>query len=577
MSLIKMRFFMKRILAILTVVTVISGCHSGPAPENQQIIQGHSITAGHGIVVSAHTQSSRIGVEVLKMGGNAIDAAVATEFALAVCHPEAGNIGGGGFIVIRTSDGKTDFIDYREKAPLGASRDMYLDSLGNVIEGLSTDTHLASGVPGTVDGMIRVHKKYGKLGFKKVIQPAIDLARNGFPVKNDQAQSLNIYKDSFIRKNKNRPAFVKDTEWKEGDTLIQNDLAETLERIRDHGRNGFYSGKTAQLILDEMRRGNGIISKQDLKGYRAQFRIPLTADYRGYKIISAPPPSGGGIIMFQVLGMIEPYPVCEFNLHSVRSVHLLAEAERRAFADRSKYSGDPDFVSVNVNGLLDHQYLKERFSDINESKASLSSEIGAGNPFGNESGETTHYSVVDESGNAVSATTTLNGWFGSSIVVDGAGFILNNEMDDFSVKPGVPNMSGLVGSEANAVQPGKRMLSSMTPTIVEKEGKLFLTAGSPGASTIPTSVLQVIMNVIDFGMDVNQAVTTGRFHHQWLPDRIVYEYSAIDSLTVMKLKEMGHEMTATGALGRVNAIMVLPDDSLAGAADSRGDNSACGY
>lgn len=572
---------MIKLFPFVFLLALLPGCSGSSSSANTEIVKGYSVIASHGMVVSAHPQSSGIGVSVLQKGGNAVDAAVATELALAVCYPGAGNLGGGGFMVIRTSDGTTDFIDYREKAPLQASRDMYLGSDGTVINGLSSETHLASGVPGTVDGMIRIHSKYGKLSFREVIQPAIDLARKGFTVKKDQAESFNINRDNFIKQNKNRPAFVKDTEWKEGDVLVQPELAETLERIRDHGRDGFYSGKTAQMIINEMHRGNGIISEQDLREYKSVFRTPLTADYRGYRLFSAPPPSGGGIIMFQVLGMIEPYPVGDWGFHSVRAIHLIAEAERRAFADRAEYSGDPDFAKVPVKGLLNRQYLSGRLDNFNENRASLSSEIFAGSPAGYESEETTHYTVVDEDGNAVSATTTLNGWFGNSIVVDGAGFLLNNEMDDFSVKPGIPNMSGLTGSEANSIQPGKRMLSSMAPTIVEKDGKLFLTAGSPGSSTIPTSVLQVISNVIDYGMNISQAVDTGRFHHQWLPDCIYYENRSRDAIygvsTMDSLKEMGHEMQARSGIGRVNAVMILPDGRIAGAADKRGDNSACGY
>jgi gamma-glutamyltranspeptidase/glutathione hydrolase len=484
-------------------------------------------------------------------------------------------------MVIRTGDGTTDFIDYREKAPLQASRDMYLGSDETVINGLTTETHLASGVPGTVDGMVTIHSKYGKLTFREVIQPAIDLARNGFKVTKDQAESFNYNRDNFLKKNKNRPAFVKDSDWKEGDILNQPDLAETLERIRDNGRDGFYSGKTAQMIINEMHRGNGIISEQDLKEYKSIFRTPLTADYRGYRLISAPPPSGGGIILLQVLGMIEPYPVGDWGFHSVKAIHLIAEAEKRAFADRAEYSGDPNFVKIPVKGLLNCKYLSARLDNFNENRASLSSEIFAGSPAGYESEETTHYTVVDKDGNAVSATTTLNGWFGSSIVVDGAGFLLNNEMDDFSVKPGIPNMSGLIGNEANSIKPGKRMLSSMTPTIVEKDGKLFLTAGSPGSSTIPTSVLQVISNVIDYGMSISQAVDTGRFHHQWLPDCIYFENNGRDAMlsvsAIDSLKEMGHDMRERSAIGRVNAVLILPDGRIAAAADKRGDNSACGY
>ncbi len=564
--------------SILTIAVVaVTGCAQRSEISDYKTLEGRNITAVHGMVVSAHPQSSRVGVSVLQKGGNAVDAAVATEFALAVCYPEAGNLGGGGFMVIRTNNGNTDVIDYRERAPLKATRDMYLGTDGNVVEGLSTDTHLSAGVPGIVDGMIKVHAKYGKLNFKEVIQPAIDLARKGFPVTKGQAQSLNDNKEYFINKNINKPAFVKDSPWKEGDILRQPDLAETLERIRDNGRDGFYSGKTAELILKEMIRGKGLISEQDLNEYKSVFRKPLTADYKGFRIISVPPPSSGGILIAQILGMIDQYPIKEWGFHSVKSVHLIAEAERRAFADRAKYAGDPDFVKVPVAGLVNKNYLKSRFADFNENKASVSSEVGAGSPVGYESEETTHYSVVDQFGNAVAATTTLNNIFGSSIVVDGAGFLLNDQMDDFSVKPGVPNMYGLVGGEANAIAPGKRMLSSMTPSIVEKEGKLLLIAGSPGGSTIPTTVFQVIINFVDYNMNIKEAVDTGRFYHQWLPNRISFEKNCLDSLTVKELTLMGHEMRSRTSIGSVNAIQIKPNGEMAGGADKRGDNVACGY
>ncbi len=562
---------------LLIVLLIVGGCRGNSGNENLKVIEGRNIISKHGMVVSSHPQGSRIGVQILQEGGNAVDAAVATGFALAVCYPEAGNIGGGGFMVIRKSDGSADVIDFREKAPLRASRDMYLTGDSNVIEGLSTETHLAAGVPGSVDGLIKIHSKYGILSFRQVIQPSINLARNGYSVTEEQARSLNGNREYFIKQNKNRPAFVKDTEWKEGDILKQADLAETLERIRNSGRDGFYSGKTAELLIKETERGNGIITEQDLDDYESVFRKPLTADYKGYRLISVPPPSSGGIILFQLLGMVEPYPINEWGFHSVRAIHLITEAERRVYADRAEFSGDPDFVNVPVNGLLDREYLTVRLDNFNESKASLSSEISAGSPEDYISEETTHYSVVDGSGNAVAVTTTLNNIYGSSIVVDGAGFLLNNEMNDFSIKPGVPNMFGLTGGVANSIEPGKRMLSSMTPVIVEKEGKLFLVAGSPGGSTIPTSVFQVIINVIDYNMNVREAVDTGRYHHQWQPDWISYEVDGIDSLTLLKLKQIGHEIRGRPAIGRVNAIQVLPDGKLAGGADKRGNNSACGY
>lgn len=559
------------------VFIIITGCSVKTVKEQNRIIEGRNITADSGMVVSAHPQSSRIGVTILRKGGNAIDAAVATEFALAVCFPEAGNIGGGGFMLIRTYDGKTDVIDYREKAPAGASRDLYLDKAGNVTEGLSTNTHLASGVPGTVDGLINAHAKYGKLPFKEVIEPAIELAEKGFIVTKVQAHDLNINRKSFIERNSFRTAFVKDSLWNEGDTLIQVDLAETLKRIRDYGRDGFYSGKTARLLVREMKRGNGVVSEQDLKEYSSVSREPLSADYKGYKIITVPPPSSGGIILIQLLRMIDPYQFTQWGFSSPAKIHLFSEAERRAFADRSEYLGDPDFVKVPVNELINKKYLLERMSTFDMERASDSKSIKPGSPDGYTSEQTTHYSVADARGNAVSVTTTLNNTFGNSIVVDSAGFLLNNQMDDFSVKPGFPNMYGLVGGEANAVEPGKRMLSSMTPTMVEKDGRLLLVLGSPGGSTIPTTVFQVVVNVLDFGMNLKDAVDAGRFHHQWLPDWIYYEKSGVDSLSVEKLKKMGHIMKERTALGSINAIMILPGGKLDGGADKRGNNSSCGY
>jgi gamma-glutamyltranspeptidase/glutathione hydrolase len=425
--------------------------------------------------------------------------------------------------------------------------------------------------------MLSIHSKYGILPFRDVIQPAIDLARNGFPITSGQAQDLNSSRDSFISKNRSLPAFVKDNPWNEGDTLRQTELAETLERIRDYGRKGFYSGKTAELIAAEMSQGNGIIELRDLSEYRSVFRTPLEGFYRGFTITTATQPSGGGVILLQILGMIEPFNLKKLGFHSFESVHLLVEAEKRAYADRAEYLGDPDFSNIPVSGLIDPLYLKKRMENFNDNLATPSSEIKAGQLLSQESEETTHYSVVDRMGGAVAATTTLNGTFGSGIVIKGAGFLMNNQMDDFSVKPGVPNMYGLAGGEANSISGGKRMLSSMTPVILEYDGKLFMVAGSPGGSTIPTTVLQVITNVVDFGMDIGKAVDTGRFHHQWLPDFISCEKSVIDSVTVMRLKQIGHSFRERSSLGRVNAIAILPDGRLKAGADRRGVNSAFGY
>lgn len=568
---------MNKLSGFFFILTACIGCSTQPAKVTQRLIEGRNIVADSAMVVSAHPQASEAGVRIMQQGGNAIDAAVATEFALAVCFPEAGNIGGGGFMLIRTADGRTEIIDYREKAPSGASRDMYLDKSGEVVAGASTDTHLASGIPGTVDGMIKAHSKYGRLPFKLVIQPAIDLAEKGFRLTEKEAVELNSNRTAFIDRNSFRTAFVKDSLWKAGDLLVQNDLAETLKRVRDKGRDGFYSGKTARLLVREMKRGNGIISSNDLKDYSSESRIPLTTDYNGYKIITVPPPSSGGIILIQLLKMIDPYPFREWGFNSVKTIHLIVEAERRAYSDRSEFPGDPEFVKVPVKQLISNQYLIDRMKTFNENKASLSLDIKHGTPEGYESEQTTHYSVVDSKGNAVSVTTTLNNTFGNSIVVDSAGFLLNNEMDDFSVKPGVPNMYGLIGGEANSIQPGKRMLSSMTPTIVEKNGKLLLVLGSPGGSTIPTTVFQVVVNVLDFRMNLAEALDAPRFHHQWLPDILNYEKSAIDSLSIQRLSGMGHHLKERQALGSINAIMVLPDGKKEGGADKRGNNSSCGY
>jgi len=568
---------MKNFVLYLFVVVLILGCKGTSNRKNSDIIEGQGIIAKNGIVVSDHPKASRIGVEILIKGGNAIDAAIATEFALAVCYPEAGNIGGGGFMVIRLKDGKVEALDFREKAAGQASRDMYVDKTGNVTDGLSTNTHLASGVPGTIDGLLTAHAKYGKLPLKDIIQPAINIASNGFPITKEQAISLNNNRKNFIERNSGKTAFVKDSLWNEGEILKQPELAETLIRIRDRGRDGFYSGLTADLILKEMKRGNGIITAKDLQDYKSIWREPLIGNYRDYKIITICPPSSGGVTLLQLLAMTEKYPIKEIGFHTAQSIHLITEEERRAFADRAEFLGDPDFVKISVKKLLDAKYLADRMKSFKSEKASLSSEIGHGSPESYESEQTTHYSVVDSMGNAVATTTTLNNSFGNSIVVTGAGFLLNNQMDDFSIKPGFPNMYGLVGGEANSIQPGKRMLSSMTPTIIEKEGKLFLVVGSPGGSTIATTVFQVIINILDYGMNVQDAVNAGRFHHQWLPDYISYEKKSIDSIALKKLESYGHTLKVRSSIGLVNAIQILPDGKKAGGADRRGYNLASGF
>lgn len=526
-----------------------------------------------GMVVSAHPEATKIGLEILRKGGNAVDAACAVEFALAVSYPVAGNIGGGGFLVARMSDGKVYSLDYREKAPGGASKDMYLDNKGNVVPGLSTDSHLAAGVPGTVDGTIIAHKKLGKLDFREIIQPSIDLAQNGFPVTEKQADRLNYYKDTFEKLNNPSIAFLKSDKWKEGDTLKQPELAHTLSLIRDQGRAGFYAGETAEKIVKEMAGNQGLISLEDLDNYHSVWREPLTGKYKGFKVISMPPPSSGGVALLQLLGITESYPVRDWGWQNTKTIHLMVEAERRVYADRAEFLGDPDFYKIPVKGLLDKEYLKKRMENFMPDKASLSEDIKHGEPGRKESEQTTHFSITDAWGNAVSVTTTLNRGFGCKFVVDGAGFFLNNEMDDFSSKPGYPNSFGLVGGEANSIQPGKRMLSSMTPTILEKDGELFMVVGSPGGSTIITSVYQTILNVVEYEMNMQEAVNAPRFHSQWLPDLVYYEKGGFPDSLKKALEKLGHKLKERSSIGRVDAILRKDDGSMEGGADPRGDDT----
>ena len=537
-------------------------------------------TAGgykHAAVVTAHPEATKVGVKIIQKGGNAVDAAVAVQFALAVVYPNAGNIGGGGFMVYRGYRGNQDALDYREKAPGKASKDMYLDKKGNAIVDKSLFGALASGVPGTVAGMVKAHDKYGKLKWKKDIQPAIDLAEKGFQITAQQAGELNKNKEKFLKYNTKPVAFVKDTEWKEGDLLKQPELAKTLELIRDNGRAGFYEGSVATAIVNAMKHTSGVISAADLKDYQAEWRTPVTGLYKNYKVISMPPPSSGGIALITMLTQVGEYPVQKWGFQRDSTVQLMVELERRAYADRASYLGDPDFFKVPQTALLDKKYIYNRTSDIDFAKATLSSAVNPGKLPNYESEQTTHYSIVDAAGNAVSATTTLNGSYGSLVVVAGGGFILNNEMDDFSVKPGSPNTYGLIGGVANSIVPGKRMLSSMTPTIIEKDGKLAMVVGTPGGSTIITSVFQTILNVLDFGMDMQSAVAAPRFHHQWLPDEVYVEKGAIDPATRTDLEAKGYKVIERGSIGRVDAILVKQDGSLETGADPRGNDTGSGY
>ena len=562
----------------LTVVA-IGACTSG-----KQVITPVSIDAfkysiqkkvvcSTGAVVSAHPLASEVGLQILKMGGNAIDASIATQLALAVVYPGAGNIGGGGFLVAHLADGRSIAIDYREKAPGRAVRDMYLDEKGNANTLLSQDAHLAAGVPGTVAGLF-ASMKYARLPFRQLIQPAIELAEKGFVLTPAEARSLNSIQDEMNRFNTVIPIFVNGRGWKTGDTLIQKDLAHTLMRIRDKGRNGFYKGETARLIEEEMKRGKGMITVKDLSDYKAKERKPVVFDYKGHLVITMPLPSSGGVLLPQMLKMLEDQPLKEYGFLSWQAVQLMTEIERRAYADRGKYLGDVDYYKVPVKKLTSSEYARERMKDYSLNKAGNSKAVQAGMIA--ESEETTHLSVYDQYGNAVSVTTTLNGGYGSRTVVGGAGFFLNNEMDDFSVKPGVPNMYGAVGGDANAIVPGKRMLSSMTPTIVLKNNKPYLVVGSPGGTTIITSVFQTIVNMIDFEMNPEDAVNKPKFHHQWLPDEIWVERD-FPRETREHLQKMGYSIRQRGQIGRTELIRILPDGTIEAIADKRGEDHAAGY
>lgn len=525
-------------------------------------------------VSTAHPLATKVGIEILKQGGNAADAAIAVQFALAVCYPGAGNIGGGGFFLHRDKNGKVVSLDFREKAPLKAGADMYLDSLKNPVNDASMYGALAAGVPGSVDGMVKAYEKLSALkNWKILIQPAIDLAQQGFAITQNEADNLNENQSFFEKYNQHQTAFHKKT-WKKGDLLVQPELAKTLKHIQSKGRDGFYKGEVAEQIVLEMKRSGGLITKEDLANYQSKWREPLTGNYRGYKVYSMGPPSSGGLALLQLLKMTEPFPLREMEFHSAAHIHLLAEAERRAFADRAFYLGDPDFVDVPSGFLLDSVYLLQRMADFDPRRATISDSISHGK---RESEETTHFSIVDSEGNAASVTTTLNGSYGAFTVVEGAGFILNNEMDDFSIKPGFPNMYGLVGGEANKIEPEKRMLSSMTPTIITKNDSLFMVVGTPGGSTIITSVFQVIVNVIDFNMSLFDAVNETRFHHQWKPDQIYTENGCLQPNVKMVLESLGHKIKIREPIGRVEAILVDKNKLLTVVADPRGDDDAKGY
>ncbi len=542
--------------------------------ESQDPVRGKN-----GMVVSASELASKVGVEILKKGGNAVDAAVAVGFALAVTHPSAGNIGGGGFMVIHLNDGTNTTIDYREKAPASANEFIFQDSLGNFLPDKSQSGVTSSGVPGSVAGLIYSLEKYGSLSLAEVLQPAIDLARNGFELQYRLAKSLEYELEYFNQYESSKKVFTKDgIPFNEGELLTQKDLANTLELIKQKGAAGFYTGKTAELIVIQIKQLGGFITLDDLSNYKPVERIPITTDYRGYKVITMGPPSGGGVTLLQMLNILENFSFSKEEWGSSNYIHKLVETMKNSFADRSKHIGDPDFYNVPIDWLLSKKYAKEIFNKITD-VAIPSSEIlpGVANSY-IESEETTHYSVVDKFGNSVSTTTTINSSYGSKIVVEGAGFLLNNEMDDFSSKPGEPNQFGLVGSEANKIEPNKRMQSSMSPAIILKDDKTFMVIGSPGGSTISTVVLQVILNVLDFNMDIQQAIDMPHIHHQWLPDVINYELFGLSLDVIQSLKNKGQVLSGIRSLGRCEGIVIDSENKIIlGATDPRGYGAAVGF
>ena len=565
---------MKKLLSLICILLLITSCRNYKTPLKQK---KQGLITNKAMVVSARVEASAIGTEILKKGGNAFDAMAATGLALAVAYPYAGNLGGGGFMVYRKADGEIGALDYREKAPLAASKNMYLDENGNVIEGKSTLGAMAVGVPGTIAGIFAVHEKLGSLSIEEILEPVIKLAKKGVIVTQKQEKRIEKYQPYFSKANKDSILF--DHSWNATDTIKYPALAETLTRILKNGRDEFYKGETAKILAKFIQDNGGIVTEEDLANYEAKWRTPVTFKYDNLNIISMSPPSSGGVCLAQIMKMIEPYDLDTYGHNSVKSIQVITEAERRTYADRSYYLGDPDFVSIPLNTLISNTYIEDRMQSFSFDKATSSSEVSHGKVQVIESDETTHYSIVDQFGNAVSVTTTLNGAYGSKLYSSELGFFLNNEMDDFSSKPGVPNMFGLIGAEANSILPEKRMLSSMTPTLVEKDGKLFMNLGTPGGSTIITSVLQTILNVHEYDMSMQEAVNAPRFHHQWLPDVILMEPNSFGKELVTKLNSLGYKTNEerSPVIGKVDGILILPNGKLEGGADRRGDDTAVGF